>query len=84
MPNKKSGSITETDLAADIMGRNSLQGDDQERVLNERKSVPGVKREADGSIEETLQKSDKHVRATAEMGKGRGVHQSKPKDSGAA
>ena len=35
--------INESDLAQDIMGRNSLQGDDQQNVLNERRAVPNVR-----------------------------------------
>ncbi len=64
-------SITETDLAQDEMGKNSLQGDDQSRVRNERRAVPEVRGEPDASIIETLEKSDKDVRAERDLGKGR-------------
>lgn len=62
--------ITETDLAQDIMGSNLLQGDDQANVHNERRAVPHVKLEAD-DLMETFEKSDKHVRARRDLGKGR-------------
>ena len=63
--------ITETDLAQDEMGKNSLQGEDQASVRNQRRAVPGVREEADESIIETLEKSDKDVRAERDLGKGR-------------
>lgn len=63
--------LTETDFASDKMGNNSLQGDDQRNVHNQRQAVPGVKPEADKSIIETLEKSDKDVRARRDLGKGR-------------
>ncbi len=62
--------LTEADLAADKMGRNSLQGDDQARVRNQRHAVPDVKKETD-SIEESAEKTDKDVRAQRDLGKGR-------------
>ncbi len=75
--NRKSGmrppeahEITEADLAQDKMGRNSLQGDDQSNVHNERRAVPGVRKEAD-DLMETFEKSDKDVRAKRDLGKGR-------------
>lgn len=61
--------LTETDLAQDKMGRNALQGDDQLSVRNERKAVPHVKQETD-SIIESLEKTDKDVRAERDLGKG--------------
>jgi len=63
--------ITESDLAQDEMGKNSLQGEDQSSVRNQRHEVPDVKDEADNSIMETLEKSDKDIRAERELGKGR-------------
>lgn len=63
--------VTESDLAQDEMGKNSLQGEDQASVRNQRKEVPNVKDEADESIIETLEKSDKDVRAERDLGKGR-------------
>lgn len=62
--------ITEEDLAQDEMGRNSLQGDDQSSVRNERRAVPGVRTEAD-DLMETFEKSDKDIRAKRDLGKGR-------------
>ncbi len=34
--------LRERDLASDVQGKNRLQGDDQESVRNERRSVPQV------------------------------------------
>ncbi|MEZ5815704.1 MAG: hypothetical protein R3D44_01305 [Hyphomicrobiaceae bacterium] len=62
--------VSETDIAQEKMGRNSLQGDDQERVRNQRQAVPDVRQEADGIIE-TAEKTDKDVRAERDLGKGR-------------
>lgn len=62
--------IGEEDLAQDVMGKNTLQGDDQLNVHNERQAVPGVKAEAD-DLMETYEKSDKDVRAKRDLGKGR-------------
>lgn len=62
--------LTETDLASDKMGRNSLQGDDQANVRNQRQAVPDVKQDTD-SIEESAEKTDKDVRARRDLGKGR-------------
>jgi hypothetical protein len=63
------GSVTENDLAQDKMGNNQLQGDDQSNVRNQRHSVPDTKTETDGIIE-SLEKLDKDVRATRDLGKG--------------
>ena len=60
--------LTDTDLAQDKMGRNSLQGNDQADVRNQRKAVAGVKREADDVIE-SFRKIDKDVRAEKDLGK---------------
>jgi hypothetical protein len=64
------GSVTENDLAQDKMGNNQLQGDDQSNVRNQRHSVPDTKTETDGIIE-SLEKLDKDVRATRDLGKGK-------------
>ncbi len=61
--------VTETDIAQEKMGKNALQGDDQASVRNQRKAVPGVRKEADGFIE-TAEKTDKDVRARRDLGKG--------------
>ena len=48
-PSRKSGTpepkLTRSDIASDEMGRNSLQGDDQANIRNERQEVPDVKTE---------------------------------------
>ena len=66
----KTSNLTETDLAQDKMGDNSLQGNDQANVRNQRQAVPDVKQDADGSVIESLEKMDKDVRAEEELGKG--------------
>lgn len=57
------------DLAQDEMGNNSLQGNDQRNVRNQRHAVPDVKQEADGVLE-SFEKLDKDVRARKDLGKG--------------
>lgn len=71
---KPTKDLTETDFASDKMGKNSLQGDDQSLIRNERQAVPGVNPNADESIMESLEKSDKNVRARSDLGKGKGIH----------
>ena len=66
----KTSNLTEADLAQDKMGDNSLQGNDQVNVRNQRQALPDVKQEADGSVIESLKKMDKDVRAEKELGKG--------------
>ncbi|MEX0955937.1 MAG: hypothetical protein WDZ83_12080 [Rhizobiaceae bacterium] len=66
---KRRDNLSETDLAQDKMGRNSLQGDDQSNVRNQRRSVPEVKKEADDVVE-SFRKLDKDVRARADLNKG--------------
>ena len=66
----KTSRLTESDLAQDKMGDNSLQGDDQANVRNQRQAVPDVKQEPDKSVVESLKKMDKEVRAERELGKG--------------
>jgi len=61
--------LKETDLAQDKMGKNSLQGDDQARVRNQRHAVPDAKTETD-SIIESLEKLDKDTRARRDLEKG--------------
>ena len=60
--------LTDSDLAQDKMGRNSLQGDNQADVRNQRRGVPYVKQEADDVIE-SFGKIDKDVRAEKDLGK---------------
>lgn len=57
-----SGRLAESDLASDTMGRNGLQGNDQENVRNERHSLPEEKAETDGVLE-SFEKSGKEERA---------------------
>ena len=66
----KPGELRETDLAQDKMGRNSLQGDDQESVRNERQDMPEGKRDPDQNIRESFRKMDKDVRARTDLNKG--------------
>jgi len=61
---------TETDLASEIMGRNKLQGDDQENVHNERHARPDPKDEADENPVESFEMLDKDERARRELMKG--------------
>lgn len=67
----RASEITETDLASRKMGDNAIMGDDQDAVRNERHAVPDVRQSADRSITETLEKSDKDVWASRDLGKGR-------------
>jgi hypothetical protein len=61
--------LKQADLAADEMGNNNLQGDDQANVRNQRRTVPETRTEADGVIE-SFEKLDKEVRAKEDLGKG--------------
>jgi len=67
--NRSNTDLKESDLAADIMGDNDLQGDDQANVRNQRRAVPDVKQDADGVIE-SFEKLDKDERARRDLGKG--------------
>ncbi|HEU4987737.1 MAG TPA: hypothetical protein VFT89_11800 [Rhizobiaceae bacterium] len=58
-----------TDLAADKMGRNNLQGDDQDNVRNQRRTQPDTKQEPD-ELMESFTKLDKEERARKDLGKG--------------
>lgn len=60
--------LTDTDLAQDKMGRNSLQCNDQVDVQNQRHAVAGVKQEAEDVIE-SFRRIDKNTRAEKESGK---------------
>ena len=62
-------SVSRSDLAPDMMGNNSLQGNDQASVRNQRQAVPDVKQETDGVVE-SFEKLDKDVRAKEDLGKG--------------
>lgn len=61
--------LTETDLAQQKMGRNDLQGDDQDNVRNERHAVPEAKKQTDGVVE-SFRKLDKDERARKDLNKG--------------
>ncbi|WEX11407.1 hypothetical protein [Chelativorans sp. AA-79] len=61
--------VKETDLANDRMGRNSLQGDDQESVRNERHAQPDNRTHPD-EVMESFTKMDKDKRARSDLGKG--------------
>jgi hypothetical protein len=65
----KNAETTEADLANDRMGRNSLQGNDQENVRNQRKAVPDVKQDPD-EVVESFEKMDKDERARRDLNKG--------------
>lgn len=60
---------TETDIAAEKMGRNSLQANDQDAVHNERKAVADEKADPDESVLESFKKLDPDERARRELGK---------------
>jgi hypothetical protein len=61
--------LDEHDLASDIMGKNSLQADNQDDHVNQRQAQPEAKGETDGIIE-SFEKLDKDVRAERDLGKG--------------
>lgn len=63
-------SFDEFELAADIKGRNSLQGADQRRVPNERQAQADAKGDTDDLIE-SFDKTDKEIRARHDLGKKR-------------
>lgn len=73
---RKTAELSESDLAQERMGRNSLQGNDQENVRNERHAMPEGKRLPDDNVEESFRKMDKEVRARTDLNKGatRGKH----------
>lgn len=58
------------DLDNERMGRNSLQGNDQGSVRNERQAIPGRRNREDGSVIDSFRKMDKDRRAEQELGKG--------------
>ena len=61
--------VKENDLAQDRMGRNSLQGDDQASVRNQRHDQPDARQETDGVVE-SFEKLDKNERARRDLNKG--------------
>jgi hypothetical protein len=58
----------EFDLASDIKGKNSLQGNDQGRAPSERQAQADATGHTEGLIE-SFERADKHVRAREELGK---------------
>lgn len=60
--------LTDSDLGADKMGNNQLQGDDQEDVQNQRRTWPDEKQEPEDVVE-SFEKTDKDVRARRDLGK---------------
>lgn len=50
------------DMASEMKGRNSLQGNDQRNVRNQREAVPDVKRETEGVVE-SFEKTEEHLRS---------------------
>jgi len=68
-PNQ-STKVSRTDLAGDEMGRNSLQGDDQRSVRNQRRAAPDGRTDPD-EVMESFTKMDKDERARADLGKGK-------------
>lgn len=66
---KTSRGLTETDFAAERMGSNKLQADDQGNVQNQRHAAPEVKKETDGVVE-SFEKLEKDHRARTDLGKG--------------
>lgn len=69
-PRRHDEPFSEDTFAQDRMGRNSLQGDDQANVRNERQDQPDARDEADEDVLESFEKLDKDVRAERELGKG--------------
>ncbi|MFC6486951.1 hypothetical protein [Nitratireductor sp. GCM10026969] len=65
----RAGNLRQTDFANDRMGKNSLQGDDQTSVRNERHDQPDTRRDAD-EVMESFEKMDKDKRARTDLGKG--------------
>lgn len=61
---------SDTDLASDKMGKNALQGHDQESIHNQRHAQADVKQEPDENVKDSLEKMDKDKRAREELGKG--------------
>lgn len=61
--------LKETDLANQKTGRNSLQGDDQLSVRNQRHEQPDTRRDPDETME-SFEKMNKDKRAQTDLGKG--------------
>lgn len=63
------GKLREPDFDGDRMGRNSLQGDDQQSVRNERQAMPDEREQTD-DMEDSFRKLDKDARARLDLNKG--------------
>ncbi|WP_102957995.1 hypothetical protein [Mangrovicella endophytica] len=50
--------LSQTDIASDVMGDNKLQGNDQNRVHNQRQDQADAKREPDEDTLEAFRKMD--------------------------
>jgi hypothetical protein len=70
-PARPTRSFDEFDLSSDIKGRNSLQGADQSRRINQRQAQADAKGDTDDLIE-SFDKTDKDTRARHDLGKKRG------------
>lgn len=68
-PESNLESMDESDLSADIMGRNSLHGNSQRNFPNERQEQAEYRPETDDLIE-SFEKLDKETRAQRDLGKG--------------
>jgi hypothetical protein len=67
--NNRASDVIEHDLADRKMGDNALQGDDQGNVHNQRHAQPESKTDTD-SLAESLEKTDKNIRAQRDLRKG--------------
>lgn len=61
--------LRQDDFAAERMGSNRLEGNDQLNVRNERHAVADERRDAD-SMEDSFRKLDKDARARLDLNKG--------------
>jgi len=57
--------LDEFDIADELQGDNSLQGEDQQRNVNQRQAVPGASGDTDDLLE-SFRKLDKHHRAATQ------------------
>ena len=64
-----SGTLDEFDISSDLQGKNLLQGDNQNDIVNQRHAQAEEKGDTDGVIE-SFEKMDKDVRAERDLGKG--------------
>lgn len=64
------GTLDEFDLASDLKGKNSLQGEDQRRHRSQREAAAEATGDTDGLME-SFEKLDDEVRAKRDLGKQR-------------